>query len=317
MKNKKFYTAKNDHAFKEIFMKEENKDILIPLLEECLHVNIYDIIYLNVEDRVDYINVRKKTYDLRLSTNIGIIQLEVNANIYLYSKNRQMAYISNEYSHYTLSGEEYDEDINIIQINFTYGLMKNFREGNRNLYDDKPYRIYKVMDDDCKLYVNNFKIYDFNMDYFMKYWYNKDEEMINRYKLFIMMDLGIKELNNLVSISKEDKVVSKYMEEIDRINRDPGLVHFISYEEDQRKLINTWKKKTKKILEEQVRKKAIKEGMKQWIEQGMKQGIEQATINVNKENAIKMLEKGIKIEDISDITGLSVREIEELLKNNL
>ena len=224
MKNKKFYTAKNDHAFKEIFMKEENKDILIPLLEECLHVNIYDIIYLNVEDRVDYIDVRKKTYDLRLSTNIGIIQLEVNANIYLYSKNRQMAYISNEYSHYTLSGEEYDEDINIIQINFTYGLMKNFREENRNLYDDKPYRIYKVMDDDCKLYVNNFKIYDFNMDYFMKYWYNKDEEMINRYKLFIMMDLGIRELNNLVSISKDDKVVSKYMEEIDKISNEEDLL---------------------------------------------------------------------------------------------
>ncbi len=33
MEEKEFYTAKNDRVFKEIFMKEENKDILIKLLE--------------------------------------------------------------------------------------------------------------------------------------------------------------------------------------------------------------------------------------------------------------------------------------------
>ena len=30
MEKQKFYTCKNDKAFKEVFMKKENKDILIP-----------------------------------------------------------------------------------------------------------------------------------------------------------------------------------------------------------------------------------------------------------------------------------------------
>ena len=111
-------------------------------------------------------------------------------------------------------------------------MMKNFSDENKHLYDDKPYRIYEVMDNEGKTYVNNFKIYDFNMDYFMNYWYNNDKENINKYRLFIMLDLGLKDLSNLIKISNSDKMVSKYMEEIDRVNKDPGLVHFMTYEED-------------------------------------------------------------------------------------
>ena len=40
---KKFYTCKYDRAFKEVFMKEDNKDILTNLLEEILEVKISNI----------------------------------------------------------------------------------------------------------------------------------------------------------------------------------------------------------------------------------------------------------------------------------
>ena len=155
----KFYTCKNDRAFKEVFMKKENKDLLILLLEKILKVKINEIEYLNLEDRVDNIMVRKKSYDLRLNTNVGRIQVEVNASIYDYSHERQVAYLCNEYSHITLSGEEYRDDIDIIQINLTYGMMKKFKEDNKELYDDKEYRIYKIQDEEGKEYVKNYKIY--------------------------------------------------------------------------------------------------------------------------------------------------------------
>lgn len=45
----KFYTCKYDRAFKEVFMKEENKDILKNLSESILQVEINKIKYLNVE----------------------------------------------------------------------------------------------------------------------------------------------------------------------------------------------------------------------------------------------------------------------------
>lgn len=297
MSTEKFFTCRNDRAFKEIFMKEDNKDLLIPLLEVCLGVHIQDLTYLNLEDNVDNVHVRKKSYDLRLSTDIGRIQVEVNANIYDYSRVRQMAYLCNDYSHVTLSGDDYEEDLNMIQINFTYGLMKKFQDKYHYLYDDKGIRIYKLRDEEKKTFVDNFQIYEFNMDYFMKFWYNKDEEMIDKYRYIIMMNL---DLDNLSKMTKKDMVVDKYMKEIKRVNEDPGLVHFMSYEEDLRKRQNTMLRRAKED--------GVGEGFKQGIEQGIEEGKE----TTKRELAMKMVKEGIDFETISKITGFSNDELNKI-----
>lgn len=46
---KNIYTCRYDRAFKEVFMKENNKDILITLLESILKVKIELLEYLNRE----------------------------------------------------------------------------------------------------------------------------------------------------------------------------------------------------------------------------------------------------------------------------
>ena len=292
----KFYTCKNDRAFKEVFMRKENKDILIPLLECCLNIKIQDIEYLNLEDNVDNINVRRKSYDLRLSTDIGRIMIEVNANIYDYSRMRQFSYISNEYSHLILSGEDYDEDINVIQINFTYGMMKDFEEKYKYLYDDKDYRIYEVVDEEDKKFVNNFKILEFNMDYYMNLWYNKDKKLIDKYKYLIMMNL---DLSNLLKLSKDNEVIDKYMEELERVNKDPKFIEYMSYEEDLRKKINTWKKRAKN------------EG----ISIGEKKGISIGKEEEKKELIIQFYKNNVDMETISKATGLSINEIQNIVNN--
>jgi predicted transposase/invertase (TIGR01784 family) len=270
-------------------MKKENKDILIPLLELCLDVRIDDIEYLNLEDNVDLEKVRKKSYDLRLSTNVGRIQVEVNANIYQYSRVRQVAYLCNEYSHVTLSGEDYSEDLNIIQINFTYGMMKKFHEKYQNYYDEKGLRIYGLRDEEGKKYVDNYKIYEFNMDYYLDFWYNEDEEMIEKYKYIIMMNLDVE---NLSKLSKKSKVVGKYMEEIERVNQDPKFIEYMSTEEDERKMKNT------------MLRRAREEG----LEQGFEQGVEQNKIELAK----KMKDDGLEIEFIKKYTSLSEEEIKKI-----
>ena len=286
----KFYTCRWDAAFKEIFMKEENKDILISLLEKCLDVRISDIEYLSVEDLVDNVHVRRKSYDLRLSTNIGIIQVEINSNIYHYSRERQVAYISNEFSHYILRGEDYNKNIQIIQINFTYGLMTKFREEKyKYLYDEDDYRIYELRDKKGKILIPNYKIYEFNMDYYMNLWYTNDKEKIEDNKLFIMMDLKPEEL---VKISKNDKVVSKYMEEVEKINKDARFVHFMTEEEDRRKMENT------------IKAIATEEGRAE----GRKEEKEEIAINLYKNN--------VDIETISKASGLTKEEILEIINKS-
>jgi predicted transposase/invertase (TIGR01784 family) len=62
----------------------------------------------------------------------------------------------------------------------------------------------------------------------------------------------------------------------------------------------------KAIWDEVSRLKGAKaEGIQQGIQQGMQQGMLQGKMDV----ARRMLVKGVSIEDIADITGLSVEEV--------
>ena len=46
---KKFYSCRYDRTFKEVFLKEENEDLLVTLLELTLSLKVYEIQRLNVE----------------------------------------------------------------------------------------------------------------------------------------------------------------------------------------------------------------------------------------------------------------------------
>ena len=148
----KFYTCKYDSAFKEVFAKEENKDILSKLLESILKVEITKIEFLNLERNVDNVNIARKHLDLYLETNIGKIQVEINSANKSYVRPRNASYLCDTYSHHVLKGEEYDEETLIIQINFSYGIKT------------KEYiRDYKLRDREGNEYVKNFVIYEINM----------------------------------------------------------------------------------------------------------------------------------------------------------
>ena len=59
--NEKFYTAKYDRAFKEIFLKEENEELLLVILKETLHTKVAKIIQRNIELNSGNIFIRNKS----------------------------------------------------------------------------------------------------------------------------------------------------------------------------------------------------------------------------------------------------------------
>ena len=298
----KFYTCRYDRAFKEVFMNEANKDLLIYLLEGILKLNIKKVEYLNLEQNVGNVYVKRKHFDLFLKTDIGNIQVEVNVSNLNYVRPRNMSYLCAIYSHHVLKGQNYTQETRIIQINFSYGLQ-----------DTEDMRVYYVQDKSNKHYVENFTIYEINMEKYINYWYTKDKEKIEANKEIIMLDLGLEELRLL---SEKDRMVAKYMEEIKKVNEDPEFFEYMSAEEDNRKIENSIRQEmTERGLKEGLEKgmkKGIQQGMKQGIQQGLKQGIEQGQIKAKKEMAKLMLEKGLDISLISDCTGLSFQEIEML-----
>ena len=154
----------------------------------------------------------------------------------------------------------------MIQINFSYGISI-----------EEYVREYRIQDNIGNRYVKNFVIYELNMDKYIDIWYNKDEKEINENKYLLMLNLELKDLENL---SCKDKVVSKYMSELERVNQNPEFREYMSAEEDNRKIQNS------------LRIQAIKEG--------------------HVEIAKNMLKENMDINLISKLTGLTKEEINSL-----
>ena len=232
-KPKKFYTCKSDLAFKEIFGNIKNKNLLIWLLERILQVSIDKLTYLNVERNNNDLVTKRKRLDILVETNVGRINIEMNAANKDYLHPRNFCYLSNIYNKNTSISEDYNEDTLTIQINFTYGIKD----------DNKILRIYKVQDDEQKCYIKNFEIYEYNMDIIMNFWYSLDIEKVTEYSHLIMLDLGKNSLQELV---KYDGKVDEYMEKITKLNTDANFWEVFTPEEDERYIRNTIKRESEK-----------------------------------------------------------------------
>lgn len=274
---KKFYTCKYDKAFKEIMLNEKNKDILKKLLETILKQEIKYINIKNVELSVKGMDVKRKSVDVYLESLNKKIEIEVNTSLESYIHPRNMSYISNIYSSHTLRNDSYDEKTDIIQINL------NYNQKNKRIYNE-----YMMRDLYGDVYVKNLKIIELNMEKYKEMWYHGSEKEKEENKFLIMLDLNEEELKKI----KGDKVVSKYMKEINKLNNDSEFVEYMSAEEDARKIYNS----------------RMYDAREKGFKQGIEQGIEQNKIEIAK----NLLDNNVDINVISLSTGLSQEEIKNL-----
>ena len=283
-----FYTCRNDRAFKEVFLNPDNSDLLKALLEFILKIKIDKLEIKKTELLSGNVNIKDKRVDAIVHTGNKKIEIEINSQNKDYLHTRSTAYICNIYQSNASVGDTYNEDTDIIQVNLTWGLGRNNDE----------MKIYKIMNEKGELYVKNFIIYEINMDYYDKIWYSKNEEEIKKNQYMIMLDLDKKELKNM----PKDKIVDKYITNVTIVNDDPEFQKYMIEEEDKRKIQNS-------LLSE-----AKEEGISQGYTSGINDGISKGENKKSIEIAKNMLKKNMSIEDISDITGLSIGEINKLTK---
>ena len=279
---REFYTCKNDRAFKEVFLNPNNSDLLKALLEFILKIKIDKLEIKKTELLSGNVNIKDKRVDAIVHTGNKKIEIEINSQNKDYLHTRSTAYICNIYQSNANVGDTYNEDTDIIQVNLTWGLGRNNDE----------MKIYKIMNEKGELYVKNFIIYEINMDYYDKIWYSKNKEEIKKNQYMIMLDLDKKELENM----PKDDIVDKYITNVTIVNDNPEFQKYMSEEEDKKKIQNS----------------LLSEARENGINDGISKGASQEKVNIAK----NMLNKSISIEDISDITGLSVEEIENI-KNNM
>ena len=109
-----------------------------------------------------------------------------------------------------------------------------------------------------------------------------------KYDYIAILDSTLEELDH---ICKGDKNMEEYKDNIKRLNEDVEFTEWISREEDVRKVTNTLIDNAK--------------------EEGEKVGIKSKAIEIAK----KLINKNFSKEEVSDITGLSIDEINNIKMN--
>ena len=279
-KEKKFYKLSNDKVFKILFANPKNEKFLKMLLEKVLKAKVADICYLGTEVYPDNVKNKDMRLDCLVDTNLGIIEIEMNYYNRGYLKIRNTVYMFKIVTEDYEVGETYSEKQKFTQVNLTNGLGAM----------SEPVRLYKLQTDDHIEFINNLRIYEINLDYYHKYWLNKDVEKIKEDFIFVAFNLDEEELDELAKICEESR---ELVEMIKQVNKK--YYNIFTIEEDEKRIHNT-------LIEE-----AKNDGLKQGVEQGAKE----AKIDMIK----NMLDNNLSLEQIMNITKMNEEEILEIQKD--
>lgn len=279
--NQKLIPLTSNTMFKELFGREENKNVLAYLL--CIYFDldykfVYDNIkHLNTQLGIEHIKNYKYNVDVIVSLNNKVvIGLEMNKSFWKGLENRNLSYISNTFSSQFRSGslkEDFYNSKKHIQINFN----------NYNYPKDKERGIYRLKEIETNEELTDIiEIHHINLEMIKSKCYNEVEELSNIDKVgnFLKSE-DIDEVSKIVGEEMKD-ILDKLIE----LSNDEKLVGLYNEEE----------------LQEQI-KKSIRED-------AIEQGIEQEKLNIAK----KMLEENIDVNIISKVTELSIKQIKNIIK---
>ena len=286
----KQYSARYDVIFQQSICTEENLDILKWFLEHLLKKEIKSLKVLTPILPINNRHERNKTVDILLETETERINVEVN-NIYYKSLFiRNFAYLGASYNAAAPKNKDYTLMPAFIQINLSWNLPA--------IYKDDPLLVFQVKEDiHNSCFVENLKILVYNMDYYKRMYYNKNE-VTDKYLL--MLDLTG---NELKKICKGDAIMEKFQKNVDRLNADADVVHFLSAEEEEEILKNTFKSE------------GFNEGFNDGFNDGFCDGKAEGQKESKFEIAQKLLKKEMPFNDVLEVTGLSKEELKKLQMN--
>lgn len=290
-----------DVMFEQMFISKE----AMPLLE-CIISIFGDIDINDVKGKVRLLpNELRQNFatDTRSKSDIiaDYFKDENNIDKYIVEMNssKKMPW-RNVFYAYKVAGSgisiddnKYVKAYDTILINFN-----SFQDSTANLVEmiTMRYENGKIYDDSTKIFeVNMVKALDLSYNYA-----NEQEEQIATISRIFMTESSLeldKESNELMSKKDTEKLVSR-AKELSNVNK---YVRLFDEEENYKELIHNTE------LAE-----AHEDGIKQGIEQGIKQGIVRGSQEKALEMAKKCLDKKLSIETISELTGLSIVEIENL-----
>ena len=280
------YSAK----FLSYFIDVEYEDILNNI---CLAKNELDKNNENDKgERCDYVALLSDT-----SLNI-----EVNNNSSLEVLERNMEYAHRLYSKKIRRGEENYQYTQVIQFN-----LNNFAfKGNDKIVD-----IYTVTNDDNIGLSNKLIFVQIYVPNLRKKWYTKGIKSLSEEEKYILalVEMDLDKLNDLGG----ENIMDEYVKEAEEVSFEGGVGEAYDKEwalRDQGYRDGLSQGKAEGKAEGFSQGKA--EGREEGKTEGKAEGISEGKNERNTEIARNMLSKAMEVELISEITGLSIEEINSL-----
>lgn len=305
----------SDIVFKSFMLSEDTKEYtarLISLITKIPEKEILkNAVFNNVELPVKNKSDKRYRTDIIITIVKNIINIEMNReyNDGLFSKNN--AYISKLYSDQFDVSDSYTNISKIIGINIDN--FSKFR-GNKFVYKFLPMEI-----ETKEIEEENRESYHLDLEYLRNKCYNNDKlsELEKMCQIFIEEDF-----EHLENLKKGDDVMTKAVNKLEEISKDDKIIGLYDAEAVDRKVWNSKILYAEKIGTERGMekglKKGMKEGMKKGIKEGIEKGIEKGFQEGKKNNQLmivqNMLNKGFDKETIIEITGITLDELNFLIK---
>ena len=284
MDSARYINPYTDFGFKKLFGTEMNKDLLISFLNALFNgkkQEITDVQYLNSERLGDGYGDRRAVFDVYCQSSDGShFIVEMQKAELEYFKDRSIYYSTIAIRDQAVKGRQWDYHLEDV---YTVGVL-NFEFPNNEYPADSYRHEIKLKDvEDNHVFYDKLTFVYLEMPKFTK---TEDEleTMFDKW-MFVLHNLGV-----LLDRPKalQDRVFKKLFEQAE----------IASYNEAERR----------QYFESQKEYWDYYSTMKTALKKGLAQGKDEA----NRENAKRMKDKGYSIEDIADITGLTVEMIEQL-----
>lgn len=277
-KDKTKFNLKNDIIFKAFFSRKGNEEFLIDFLEALLNIKIKEI-KVKEEVNIEQLSVEEKggRLDLQAKLNDGIIvNIELQMKNHFNIEERTTFYSSKVISRETKRGSNYNDISKVIMINILgYNLLEFEEYISETMIVLEKHRDYEMLD--------GIKWYFIELPKFRKQ--NPDmNEKINQWLGFID-DWNMEAVK--MAESKND-TLRKARKEMEYLTGDAAIRRMAELREK-------WEMD-------------YESGIDCAEKRGIRKGIENEKIEIAK----KLIEKGMTISEIIEITGLSEEIIEKL-----
>ena len=298
MSNKeiKYFNPLNDYFIRYLFTDKGSSEAILLDFINSIMLNANMKTFRSVEILTPFNlkknkNLKETIVDVKCLTQNGsvvIIEIQLQGNSRF--PERILYYWAANYSKLLKHGEKYDELTPVISIN-----LLNFNlDKTKNIHS--CYMLYEM--NNKKLLTDHLQIHIIELKKFKKNMLAKD---LNSWlKIFTSKNLEA----SMSEIVKEKPIMEEVQKKYNNFVKSKLMM--MEYEKKEAYLYGN------QIMMEEERRLGKEEGIKQGKEEGMKEGMEKGTKETLILTARNMKNKNMDTKLISEITGLSIEEIEKI-----